>query len=198
VQLRVGPWPDGLGRLALVLGLCGLMTGCDRLGPWGADRSHHVVATIERAPGPFGHVSWHADYRAEDCPAGSSAPSDRSVPLAVIRKGEQHYEATVPARPAARTGAAPDGQDQCRWALVSTSARFSATDAEGDEVYEARLTAEQLSRRQPVILYYWRGSYPRMPGAISTRSLGEPDRQVFRPEFQNQLFTTTLTPRDAR
>jgi hypothetical protein len=81
---------------------------------------------------------------------------------------------------------------------VSTSTRFAATAAEGDEVFEARLTAGQLAREKPVVLYYWRGTYPRMPGAIITRSLGEPDRQVFRPEFQNQLFTITLTPRAAR
>lgn len=65
-------------------------------------------------------------------------------------------------------------------------------------MYEARLTAEQLARERPVVLYYWRGTYPRMPGAIITRSLGEPDRQVFRPEFQNQLFTITLTPVQVR
>lgn len=192
MQLRVGPWADGPGRLALVLGLSGLMTGCDRIGPWGAERNHTVLAVIEHAPGPFGQVSWHADYRAEECPAGAPVTGDLSVALPVSRQGGHHYETTVPGRPA--VGAE---QDRCRWALMSTTARFSATAAEGDEVFEARLTAEQLARGRPVVLYYWRGTYPRMPGAIITRSLGEPDRQVFRPEFQNQLFTITLTPQAA-
>ena len=197
MQLRVGPWAGGSGRRALVLGFCGLLAGCDWLGAWGFDRRYTVSVAIDRAPGPFGQVTWHADYRATGCPARGSTAGDRSVPLAVHQKSDHEYEATVPTRPAAGPGAAPQEQDPCRWQLVSTSARFSATDAEGDEVYEARLTAEQLAKGRPVVLYYWRGSYPRMPGAISTRSLGEPDRQVFRPQYQNQLFTTTVTPQEA-
>ncbi|MFC3682432.1 hypothetical protein [Hydrogenophaga luteola] len=194
MQLRVGPRATGPCRWAFVWSLCALLAGCDRIGLWGTERSHTVLAVIERAPGPFGHVSWHADYRAEDCPDGApSGGGDLSVALPVTHKGEHHYETTVPARPAAGTG-----QDRCRWQLVSTSARLAATNAEGDEVFEARLTAEQLDRGRPLVLYYWRGTYPRMPGAIITRSLGEPDRQVFRPEFQNQLFTITLTPRAAQ
>lgn len=193
MQLRVGPWAIGPGRWAFAWGLCALLAGCDQVGLWGADRSHTVTAVIERAPGPFGQVSWHADYRAEDCPAGAQPGGDLSVALPVVQKGGHHYETTIPARPPAS-----EGQDRCRWRLVSASARFAATAAEGDEVFEARLTAEQLARERPVALYYWRGTYPRMPGAIITRSRGEPDRQVFRPEFQNQLFTITLTPRAAR
>lgn len=193
MQLREGPWAAGPGHRVLAWGLCALLAGCDQIGTWGAERSHTVLAVIERAPGPFGQVSWHADYRAEDCPAGAPSGGDLSVPLPAVHKGGQHYETTIPARPAA--GAE---QDRCRWRLVSTSARFAATAAEGDEVFEARLTAKDLTRERPVVLYYWRGTYPRMPGAIITRSLGEPDRQVFRPEFQNQLFTITLTPRTVR
>lgn len=193
MQLRVGPWAAGPGRWVFAWGLCALLAGCDRIGPWSAERSHTVSAVIERAPGPFGQVSWHADYRAEDCPAGApSGGGELSVALPVTHQGGHHYETTVPGRPAVGTG-----QDRCRWRLVSTSARFAATAAEGDEVFEARLTAGQLAREKPVVLYYWRGTYPRMPGAIITRALGEPDRQVFRPEFQNQLFTITLTPRAA-
>jgi hypothetical protein len=193
VQLCVGPWADGPGRWALAWVFCALLAGCDRIGTWGAERSHTVSAVIDRPPGPFGQVSWHADYRAEDCPPGTPSGDDLSVTLPVVHKGGPHYEANVPGRPA--VGA---GQDRCRWRLVSTTARFAATAAEGDEVFEAHLTAKQLARERPVVLYYWRGTYPRMPGAIITRSLGEPDRQVFRPEFQNQLFTITLTPRAAQ
>lgn len=192
MQLRVASPAHHPGRWVLIGGLCALLAGCDPFGPWGGQREHTVSAVIERAPGPFGQVSWHADYRAEDCPEGAPSGGDLSVPLPVVHKGGQHYETTIPARPAA--GAE---QDRCRWRLVSTSARFAATAAEGDEVFEARLTTEDLDRKQPVVRYYWRGTYPRMPGAIITRSLGEPDRQVFRPEFQNQLFTITLTPRAA-
>lgn len=192
MQLREGPWAAGPVRWAFAWGLCALLAGCDRLGLWGAERSHTVQAVIEHAPGPFGHVSWHADYRAEECPANAGPGGDLSVALPFSNQGGHHYETTIPGRPA--VGA---GQDRCHWRLVSTSARFSATAAEGDEVFEARLTAEQLARGRPVVLYYWRGTYPRMPGAIITRSLGEPDRRVFRPEFQNQLFTITLTPHAA-
>lgn len=175
-----------------VLGLCALATGCDLLDPAGFDREHSLVLVIDRAPGPFGHVTWHADYQGTNCLVG-----ERTLALPFTRLSEQQYKATVPPSPPAAAGGPGEG-DRCRWRLVSTSARFAATAAEGDEVFEARLSAEQLAREKPVVLYYWRGTYPRMPGAIITRSLGEPDRQVFRPEFQNQLFTITLTPRTAR
>lgn len=182
----------GQRRCAWVLGLCGLSTGCDLPDLTGFDRAHTVVLVVERAPGPFKHVTWHADYQGTHCPSGK-----HTVVLKVMRINEQRYEVTVPPRPADTTEG-PDQDNRCRWQLVSTSARLAATNAEGDEVFEARLTAEQLDRGRPLVLYYWRGTYPRMPGAIITRSLGEPDRQVFRPEFQNQLFTITLTPRAAQ
>mgnify|MGYP006205873857 CR=1 FL=1 len=137
-------------------------------------------------------IGWPSRSATSRASSSSAAINWPCVALPVTHQGGHHYETTVPGRPAVGTG-----QDRCRWRLVSTSARFAATAAEGDEVFEARLTAGQLAREKPVVLYYWRGTYPRMPGAIITRALGEPDRQVFRPEFQNQLFTITLTPRAA-
>ena len=48
MQLRVGPWAAGPGRWVFAWGLCALLAGCDRIGPWSAERSHTVSAVIER------------------------------------------------------------------------------------------------------------------------------------------------------
>ncbi|MBT9551057.1 MAG: hypothetical protein IV088_09435 [Hydrogenophaga sp.] len=175
--------PLRLARLACALGLCWPLLGCER----GASEGGHAIALqIERAPGPFGSVNGEALYRAEACP---QAAAEKTLPIPFTRLDEHRYTATV--RNEAPPDAGPDSA--CQWRLVSTAVGLSATGAPEDERYVAQLSADEVDAGQPVRRFYWRGTYPRMPGALITRNLGETDPEVFRPEFRKVLFSITLT-----
>jgi hypothetical protein len=175
--------PLGLARLICVAGLCWPLLGCERGLPNGG---HAITLQIERAPGPFGRVNGEALYRAEGCP---QADAEKTLPVPYTRLDDQRYTATV--RKQAPPDAAPDSA--CRWRLMSTTVNLSATDAPEDERYVAQLSADEMDAGEPVRRHYWRGTYPRMPGALITRNLGETDPEVFRPEFRKVLFSITLT-----
>ena len=169
-------------RLACVAGLCGLLSGCGRDTPV---RHHAIALQIERAPGPFGSVDGEALYRAEGCP---QADAETRLPVPYTRLDDHRYTATV------RSHAPPaTGPDACRWRLVSTTVGLSATGTPEDERYVAQLSADEVDAGQPVRRFYWRGTYPRMSGALITRNLGDTDPEVFRPEFRKLLFSITLT-----
>lgn len=172
-----------LARLACAVGLCWPLLGCER-GP--SEGGHVIALQIDRAPGPFARVNGEALYRAEGCP---QAAAEKTLPVLYTRLDEHRYTATVhsEAPPDAGPGSA------CRWRLMSTKVNLSATDAPEDERYVAQLSADEVDAGEPVRRYYWRGTYPRMPGALITRNLGEPDPEVFRPEFRKVLFSITLT-----
>lgn len=169
-------------QLACIAGLCWPLAGCERGAPV---RDHAIALQIERAPGPFGSVTGEARYRAEGC---AQAAAEKALPIPYTRLDDHRYTATV------RSEASPDaGSDACRWRLLSTAVGLSATGAPEDERYVAQLSADEVDAGQPVRRYYWRDTYPRMPGALITRNLGETDPEVFRPEFRKALFSITLT-----
>ena len=172
-----------LARLACAVGLCWPLLGCER----GTSEGGHAIALqIDRAPGPFARVNGEARRRAEGCP---QAAAEKTLPVPYTRLDDHRYTATV------RNEAPPDAEvdRDCHWRLVSTTVNLSATDAPEDERYVAQLSADEVDAGEPARRYYWRGTYPRMPGALITRNLGETDPEVFRPEFRKVLFSITLT-----
>ena len=188
-------WRRRLGQVVvLAAAFCASLIACDRHAPEGG---YAITLQMDRAPGPFGRVDWHALYRATGCASGSGAtqgadrPLEKTVPITVTRIDDRHYTATVPG--GATAGKTPGLDGRCHWHLVSTTVGLSATDAPEDERYTAQLTADEMDAGRPVPRYYWRDTYPRMPGALITRNLGETDPEVFRPEFRKVLFSITLT-----
>lgn len=172
-----------MARLACAVGLCWPLPGCER----GAVEGGHAIALqIDRAPGLFAWVNGEARYRAEGCP---QAAAEKTLPVPYTRLDDHRYTATV--RKQAPPDAGPDSA--CRWRLMSTTVNLSATAAPEDERYVAQLSAAEMNAGEPVRRHYWRGTYPRMPGALITRNLGETDPAVFRPEFRKVLFAITLT-----
>lgn len=187
-------WRRRPARAVLAAAFCVTLIACDRNAPEGG---YAITLLMDRAPGPFGRVDWHALYRATGCAPDSGATQgvggslEKTVPIAVARIDERHYTATVPG--SATAGSTPGLDGRCHWHLVSTTVGLSATDAPEDERYTAQLSADEMDAGRPVPRYYWRGTYPRMPGALITRNLGETDPEVFRPEFRKVLFSITLT-----
>ena len=171
-----------------------------RLNP-NPQQAYEVVLTIQDAPGPFKVKGWSAMYEATGCNyvtnewAGARGQPRRLVEIPFTESPDGSQVATL------FLDALQDedyyGNGVCRWRLTSAGPWFQATGDSGDTTFDVNLNPEQLLAESPVVLFYWKGHYPRAKVDRFSTS-GNTDREKFAPEIRNNLFSMTLKPRKAR
>lgn len=159
---------------------------------------YQIVLKIEDAPGPFAKVEGFASYEATECTyipdpiAGVPLKPSSDIPMEFSKVDESTYIATVYAD--AMLDEDYLGEGLCHWRLMSVNSRAKATGAKTDVRYVANLWSDDLSAQKARTTYYVNNEYPGSePDGRSDQ--GNFDRSKYKAEFQDQLFSITLTPK---
>ena len=157
-----------------------------------------VEFEIHDAPGPLKAVRGSVGYDATQAPhctfvtnawAGTWGTPFKGLSLPVTPVGSHRFVMTV-----ALDGMVDEdyyGKGLCRWAMVGAGAGFAASEAKEDTVYGVSLDAKEFVDGATYRQYFWKGDYPRLPGAADTSSAGDRSPEGFGPTHRNNLFSIT-------
>lgn len=158
---------------------------------------YQIVLKVADAPGPFAVIDGSVDYEAPDCTyipdpiAGATMNPSYSLPIKYSKVDETTYAATVYAD--AMLDEDYLGKGMCHWELSTLNAVLKASGANTDTSFVANLQGREVRAQQARTNFYAKYKYPGSePSDIS--EFGKVDRNRFKPELQDQLFTITLTP----
>lgn len=166
-------------------------------------QAYRIEMRIENAPGPFGWVDGAADYNVlnySECGKinriAGVIPQIRTGPeIKWTPKGDGVYETVVYADRLVDEDYF--GRGVCRWAMTGARAILMATGAEIENSFVPYLSAEDMAANRSRTYYYWRGHYPfRSPPPADGKGYswsGEEDREEYKPELRDELFSVTLT-----
>lgn len=175
--------------------------GLARLNPQ-PRRAYEVTLTLKDAPGPFAVVEGAGQYdvtNEQECgrivPATGRAGRITSMEDFVLRKvSDSEYRGTV------YLDLMQDedyyGRGVCRWEFTGASVMLKATGAEGETRFLAYLETDKLRGGVSATRYYWKAGYPREDMSDYPDS-GHADPSEYRPEIRNELFSVTLTAKEA-
>lgn len=166
-------------------------------------QAYRIEMRIENAPGPFGLVDGAADYHVpnySECGkinhiAGVIPPITAGPEIKWTPKGDGLYETVVYADRLVEEDYF--GRGVCRWAMTGARAILMATGAEIENSFVPFLSAEDMAENRSRTYYYWRGDYPSdstpPTDGKGFSSSGYEDREKYKPELRNELFSVTLT-----
>ncbi len=166
-------------------------------------RAYRIVMTIDNTPGPFAMIEGSSQYDVinhNEC--GYIDPGTESIsrinthpPIEWKPIGEDRYEATVYAD--LMLDEDYYGRGMCRWKLTAANALVRATGAETETRFLPGISAEKIMAGTPLILHFANMRYPRS-GMDGFADFGEAEPYKYKPEIRDQLFTITMTPKDAQ
>ncbi len=158
-------------------------------------QGYQITLKLADAPGPFGSVKGFVNFEAPDCKytpdpiAGVSMTPLHGFEMELQRVDDTTYTGTV------HTDAMLDedylGEGVCHWQLTSLNAQLKATGAEPETNFIVSLMNEDVTAQRAVTKYYWKERYPRSQ-VTDYPDMGKEDRDVFRSEIRDELFTMTL------
>ncbi len=164
---------------------------------------YQIVMTIENAPGPFAMIEGSAQYDVvnhNEC--GYIDPGTETIfrinthpPIEWKPISEGQYEATVYAD--LMLDEDYYGRGVCRWKLTAASAMMRATGADTETRFLPGISAEEIIGGTPLILHFANMRYPRS-GMDDFADFGEAEPGKYKPAIRDQLFTITMTPKDAQ
>jgi hypothetical protein len=166
-------------------------------------RAYRIVMTIDNAPGPFGMIEGAAQYDVinhNECgyiDAGTETISriNTHPPIEWKPVDEGQYEVTVYAD--LMLDEDYYGRGMCRWKLTAASALMRATGAETETRFMPGISTEKITAGTPLTLHFASMRYPRS-GMDDFADFGEAEPYKYKPEIRDQLFTITMTPKDAQ
>ncbi len=162
-------------------------------------KAYRLTMRIDDAPGPL-QVIYSAsqfDVMNREClpppdenPGGLQSPlPTEDVPIALTPVSENEYAGIV-----YLDGMIDEdyhGRGVCRWQLVQSQVQLKATGAEAETQFTAYLHRENFQSGETRKIYYWKGGYPRSRSE-NFIDFGETDRDKFKLELRDDLFTITL------
>jgi hypothetical protein len=166
-------------------------------------RAYQLTMVIENAPGPFGMIEGSAQYDVinhKTCGERNPVSGTRSristhPPIAWKPIGNGQYVAMV------YSDLIVDedyyGNGICRWTLTAASALLRATGAETETRFLPGISATDILAERAVKLYFWGGGYPRS-GMDNYPDFGKPSPDNFGQNIRHELFTVTLTAKEAQ
>ncbi|MGS5089895.1 hypothetical protein ACVC7V_25715 [Hydrogenophaga sp. A37] len=158
-----------------------------------------VEFEIHDAPGPFAEFKGDLAYQSFNCNyvtsewAGARASPSKAMPVKVSPAGKNRFVVT-----AYRDGMLDEdyyGKGVCHWDLTSIRVGISATGAKEDTVYVVHLVSKDINTGSVIKQHYWKGDYPRLPGAGDTSNSGRRDPSEFGPTHRANLFSITASVR---
>lgn len=166
-------------------------------------QAYQVVMTIENAPGPFGLIEGSAQYDvANHKECGYIDPVSETIsrinthpPIEWKPTGNGQYITTVYAD--LMQDEDYYGRGICRWKFTAASALMRATGAETETRFLPGISAEEIMAGTPLTLYFWKGGYPK-ESMDDYADFGYSDPNKFKAELRDELFTITMTPKDAQ
>lgn len=151
-----------------------------------------VEFEIHDAPGPFAEFGGNAHYQSFNCNyvtsewAGTRSEPTKMVPLAGTKLNTNRFVVT-----AHRDGLLDEdyyGTGVCKWSLIGVTVGFRATGAKEDTDYVVDLGSKEFEPGTMFNQYFWKGDYPRLPGAGDTSNSGRRDPEGFGPTHRGNLF----------
>jgi len=161
-------------------------------------RVFEVTFEIHDAPGPLMAVRGSAGYSAPQAPnctfvtnawAGTWGTPFYGMTLPLNQVGPNRFVLTVALD--AMLDEDYYGKGVCRWEMGGAGATFAASASEEDTSYGLSLDAKELVDGATYREYFWKGGYPRRPGAEGTSSPGDRSPEGFGPAHRNNLFSIT-------
>jgi hypothetical protein len=164
-------------------------------------QAYRIEMRIENAPGPFGLVEGSAHYDVQnhdECGkinniAGTIPRIMASPEITWVHKGEGVYETVVHADRLLDEDYY--GRGVCHWAMTGAGAILKATGAEGETRFLPNISAADVVSGKAVTLHFVADRYPTVEAYKDFADFGETDLTSFKPEFQDKVFTVTLTPK---
>jgi hypothetical protein len=166
-------------------------------------QAYQIVMTIENAPGPFAMIEGSAQYDVinhKEC--GYIDPVSETIsrinthpPIEWKPIGNGQYLATVYAD--LMLDEDYYGRGVCRWKFTAVSALMRATGAETETRFLPGISAEEILAGKSLTLYFPKMRYPQS-GMADFADFGHLDPGKYKPEIRDQLFTITMTPKDAQ
>lgn len=156
-----------------------------------------VEFEIHDAPGPFTLFKGDLAYQSFNCNyvtsewAGARASPSKTMPVNVSQAEKNRFVVT-----AYRDGMLDGdyyGKGVCHWDLTSIRVGISATEAKEDTVYVVHLVSKDIKPGSVSRQHYWKGDYPKLPGAGDTSNSGRRDPNEFGPAHRASLFSITAS-----
>lgn len=166
-------------------------------------QAYRLTMVIENAPGPFGLIEGSAQYSVtnhkkcgERNPlSGTRSRISTNPPIEWKPMGNGQYVATVYAD--LMVDEDYYGNGICRWQFTEARGQLKATGAEAETDFVPHISAADILAEKTVKLYFWNGGYPRS-GMDNYPDFGKPDPDKFGENIRNNLFTITLTAKEAQ
>lgn len=170
-------------------------------------KAYHVTLRIENAPGTFKQVDGVAQYdvvNEEECGrihpvSGTPSRITSQEPIELERISETEFRGTF------YLDRMKDqdifGRGVCRWEFTGAGALLKATGTHEETRFLTLADASDLVAGKPYTRYYPKRDYPRAGAIPGTNvkgmddypSSGDTDRNGYRPELQDALFTITVS-----
>ncbi|WP_426702122.1 hypothetical protein ACPPVV_03660 [Rhodanobacter sp. Col0626] len=157
---------------------------------------YEITIKIEGAPGAFDSVTGFVQYRVanERCVplqpvSGATVPPEDNIPLALTRVSDDEYRGTV------YSDLLQDedyyGLGVCHWSMVAVVTELK----KGAVRFSPDLSSDELARQGSKTTYFWKGDY--LDAGTERSEIGNTQRSYFKQEIQRELFTVTLTSKEA-
>ena len=171
-------------------------------------KAYQITMVIENAPGPFGMIEGSAQYDVtnhNECGeinrnAGTISRINTHSPIRWQKRSDTEYVATVYAD--LMVDDDYYGRGVCHWAFTQARAQLKATGAHEETDFVPAISNEEIAAGQAVTWYFWKGGYP-VDTPLPSNGKGFPDfgyksTEKFKPELRNQLFSISLTSKEAQ
>ena len=157
---------------------------------------YELTLSIESAPGPFDSISGTVHYKVQNersVPAtpgsGATLTPEHDVAIEFVRINDHEYKGTLYA------DLLQDedyyGMGICHWAVNTAWATLRIKGVEFSPAMDSR----ELLAQKPVPTYFVRSEY--FNSSDERTAFGTPNRALFKPTTRTDIFSMTLTAREA-
>ena len=159
-------------------------------------KRYELTLSIEGAPGPFDSITGTVHYKVENercVPAtpisGATLTPEKNVAIDFVRVSDHEYKGTLYA------DLLQDedyyGMGICHWAVNTAWATLKIKHVE----FSPAMDAKELLAQKPVPTYFVRSEY--FNSSEERSAFGTPNRELFQPTSRTDIFSMTLTAREA-
>ena len=159
-------------------------------------KRYELTLSIEGAPGPFDSITGTVHYKVQNercVPAtpvsGATLAPERNVPIEFVRVSDHEYKGTL------YVDLLQDedyyGMGVCHWAVNTAWATLRIKGVEFSPAMDSR----ELLAQKPVPTYFVRSEY--FNSSDERSAFGTPNRALFQPATRTDIFSMTLTAREA-
>lgn len=159
-------------------------------------KRYELTLSIEGAPGPFDSIQGTVHYKVQNersVPAtpisGATLTPEQDVPIEFMRVNDHEYKGVLYA------DLLQDedyyGMGVCHWAINTVWATLRVNGVE----FAPAIDAHDLLSQRPVPTYFARSEY--FGGNGERTAFGTPNRALFKPDTRTDIFSMTLTAREA-